>query len=45
MDPAVDNEDFQQEEFYAKYEPMELLGKLVLSYTASGYRTWCVGLY
>ena len=29
MDPAVDNEDFQKEEFYTKYEPLELLGKLV----------------
>ena len=32
MDPAVDNEDFQEEEFYAKYEPLELLGKLVFLY-------------
>ena len=32
MDPALDNEDFQQEEFYTKYEPLELLGKLVYLY-------------
>lgn len=42
MDPALDNEDFQEEEFYTKYEPMELLGKLVLLHH-SGYITWCVG--
>jgi len=27
MDVAMDNEELQQEEFYAKYEPLELLGK------------------
>jgi len=40
MDPAMDNEEMQQEEFYAKYEPMELLGKLVfIFFTTSGYIT------
>lgn len=32
MDPALDTEDLQQEEFYTKYEPLELLGKLVYFY-------------
>lgn len=53
MDPALDNEDFQKEEFYTKYEPMELLGKLVLFYHKRLHhvvcwlliRTICVGVY
>ena len=29
LDAALNIEDFQEEEFYTKYEPLELLGKLV----------------